>query len=1827
MTTNPLKLKSNTIGRFGLTLTAISLLATGGSALAQATWTGLGANPNWSTPGNWTPGAPNPGDALIFAGTTQTSPNNNDTAAFTGYGGMLFDASAGAFILGGNDINFAGLLQNNSASLQEIDLAMVLTNATTINTAAGDILTLGAVSGSYALTKIGAGTLTMGTGTYPGVTTVSNGLLVVSNSIGTITLSGGSLMLNFRSYSSGLAGITFTADAAVGVDLLDNAEPRGVDTYSSFGADGFKMTKIGVGILRMGAGNIIASSIDVTAGTLASLGGSSMPATHWGTTNVITVENGATLRADDGGVCPNPIVLMGGDGTSDGSYTHQGVLVSGSRNNTANPTNNIFVNTITLAGDSTIGSQYGNLILSGNITGPGALTKLGANPLILGGTNTYGGDTTIAVGSIQLASAFALPGGATNGNVNLTTNRLDMNGYDAKVNGLSDDGSAIAIIDNSSATPSSLTFGGNDQTVMLSGPVKNTGGGALSLVKIGSGSATLSGPCTFNGGVSVQGGQLVMNVPTSAGTNGPVIVADNAQLSLTKTVSGSALRPSGVTLGTAGSTTLNINLGGFGNPAVAVLNATNGTGILSVGGTVTLVVTGNGNLMSVGQFPLIKYKTRTGTGSFNADLSGLLPSVAVLVTNVPNNSIDIKITSAPITTWVGNLGPAWDVSTTLNWTKLGVPSYYTDGIGTFFTDPAATNYVSLTTSLSPASVLVNSTNQYFFDGPGNIGSGDLSKSGSGTLILNTDTAFNSATLSGGTLQLGTNGTTGSLSTGTGTIQNDATLAFNRGDAITFSPIILGSGKVVQQGTNQLVLSGVNTYSGGTLVNQGTVRLGAVTALGTPLAGVSLATVANGAALDFNGYGPTPTNPVIISGPGVAANQGAIYNGGGGSYHYGPQIGITTIQLANDATIGNDGGLWFVGWNSVGGLIGNGKVLTKVGTGTVEMRANVLTSPSQVVIAGGTVTLWKNNPFGTATVVLTNNAQWNTWDQPNWIGLTIGNNFVIANNGGQLNDNNNTDYRQGDRDIYNGSILLNGPLSSMVSGQNGGVGGSMTMNGPISGVGSLTKDGPYPMILNGTNTYTGPTTINAGVLSISPVSQGGGTYTSLDGATLDVPSQTGYATVPMSTLTLGSATGSALDLTRLTALTTNAPITATNLILIGANAANVPPFAYSTPGQYPLVKYSTLTGGGSLVLGGAVRGVPGYISNNVANSSFDLVVPGGTPVVWSGSSSAIWDIATTLNWKTNGVATDYEQPGTVGDAVTFNDNSTVTNVFVSVPVSPVVVLVNTTNTYSFIGTNITGTSGLVKSGPGILVLTNRNNNFTGGTLISAGTLKMATSINPLVALNNLTGTVTVSPGATLDLGSNNPTAMVINAAGAGVGGAGAIQANYTGAGVAWGPSIINMNGNLTIGGNNRWDLRNGSKLWNVSSNGATLTKIGAGYTGLNGVTVSTNLGDITILGGTLSYQAATTGLGNTNNTIYVGNGASLSFNAATVPLNKSIICSNSAALASDGGGSAANLNIVSAPVKLDSGSINFNFNFYNGIIFSNVISGAGGINMQFQSIITMAASNTYTGNTTVPRCNSGSGGLGTRLLLIGNGSIDHSARITLQGLQSGQAYAGYLDVLGRADKTLTLGANQTLQGDNGSFVRGSVVAVAGSTITPGGASTNFQYMSISNSLTFLAGSTNQMDIYKVTGLLTNDIINVSNVVTYGGTLQLRTNGTASLVVGDAFKLFYAGSSIGNFANIADASGTSWVFNPLTGVATVTALPPTVNTNATSINASVGGGNLTMSWPTDHIGWFLQSNSVSLASPASWFNVPGSDTTNKIIIPMNTTTTNVFYRMKY
>lgn len=1818
---------------------AVATLLLGGALSASAAtpkWNGNGADDNWITGANWSPGAPVAGNSLIFEGPNRPTPYN-DFAAGTAFGGLTFSASAIGFTLGGNAIELNGNLLNSSASPQEIDLAIVITNGVTFDTGGADV-TVGGMISSFtvgtnvypgSLTKLGTSTLILSNKTYTGGTTVSNGLLVVNNDNGNYTMSGGSLNLNYGSYWSAPT-IAFTTNSSVGTD---NGR---IDFAGSIGTAGYTWTKTGSGTMNMvywGADPtavVKASAIDVAAGTLGCIinGGT---IAQWGSTNVpITVEVGAALSVNDGNLAPNPITLQGGDGGGPGTLRSDRVNAS-----TGNLTNTV-AGKVTLNGDSTIGTFGGIFRISGNITGPGGLSTVGAggtysqNTLVLAGTNTYGGNTTISTGLVQLASASALPGGPTNGNVQMNnTCTLDLNGFNASLNGLADDSSGAAKIDNTRANPVKLTLGGNNQSGSFAGPVKNTGGGALSIVKVGSGLVTLLGANTHSGSNVVSGGKLELNIPTGVVTGtGPVVVADGAELSLHLRVAGSSLKATGASFGTSGATTLDIDVANFGNPPLAVINATGGTGVLSANGTITVNIAGNGNIMSPGQFPLIKYTTRSGNGTF---VLGALPAsvTAQIVTNVPNKSIDLLVLSAQVTKWVGNVNNLWDIGTTKNWAVMGVATNYGDGVGVMFDDTALTNNVDLTTTLSPVAALVQSTNTYTFGGAGALISGDVILSGPGTLTLLTANTYNNTVIAGGTLQVGGGGPAASL--GGGNVTLEGSLVFNRSDDYDVLQGISGAGGVVKLNTNRLTLSGANTYSGGTVINQGVVQMGNASGMGSPGSGTAWAVLASGAALDINGKLLGGTNPILVSGSGTGGTQGAIYNTGGGTCIGCGSIGVGTIQLTGDAIIGSDGNMWDVN----GGIVGGGFNLTKIGNASINLRAAAVSSPAQFTIGGGGIYYMRANCVGTAatTVVITNNAWMNTWDQNNWSGYTIGNNFIIGAGGGQIRNSQGAWYGHANYDTYTGNITLNDTLTllntSTYSGSPNAAGvvthGTMTLNGAISGAGGLIASaansaGGNVITLNGVNTYTGPTTVTGGTLALTTGQRGGGAYTVEDGAVLDVGLATGFTNLPMSSLTLGTGGGATLVLSRLTSLSTSsAPITATNLTVAGVNAVAVPGSAYTTPGQYPLIKYTgTVGGGGSFSL---TRGVPGYISNNVAKSSIDLVVPGDTPVLWAGNAGNAWDIATTANWLYQSLSTTYEQTGLVGDAVTFDDSSLVNTVNVTTAVSPAVMVVtNNTKTYTLGGLPISGATTVLKEGSGTLVLSNANS-FGGGTFIQGGTVRLGNDSG----VNNVGGSVFVASGATFDLNNYNPSGITINASGAGVGGNGAIVDNYSpSAGNTRGPGTINMTGDLWVGGTNQWSLRNGAHILNCPTNGYSLIKVGPNMVDFAGATVSTNLGDIVILRGTFSHRNANSSLGNPAKHILVGAGATLNFNGNPPQSIKPIICTNTATITANSAGQT-----IANPITLDSGTVTLDANYNNTVTFTNVISGAGGILINYNSGITFSAANTYTGGTEVRA--GPNGGPAAYLKLSGNGSVANSPSIYLHGNGPTNYLNGViLDASARTDSTLTL-INQSLRGDTGSSVKGNVIAGSGATVTPGGIG-YIQTMAFSNAVTFQAGSTCVVDIN--TDTLTNDLFIVTGALTYGGTLQINHMGTNGFAGGQSFKLFNAASYANSFATVTTNTGgqfVTWDLSQLPVSGTLLVASVTSSSIPTLAN-SLSGNTLTLSWPPDHLGWRLlvQTNHLDLGISTNyldWGTVAGSASTTSVPITIDSAKRTEFYRLTY
>ncbi len=79
--------------------------------------------------------------------------------------------------------------------------------------------------------------------------------------------------------------------------------------------------------------------------------------------------------------------------------------------------------------------------------------------------------------------------------------------------------------------------------------------------------------------------------------------------------------------------------------------------------------------------------------------------------------------------------------------------------------------------------------------------------------------------------------------------------------------------------------------------------------------------------------------------------------------------------------------------------------------------------------------------------------------------------------------------------------------------------------------------------------------------------------------------------------------------------------------------------------------------------------------------------------------------------------------------------------------------------------------------------------------------------------------------------------------------------------------------------------------------------------------------------------------------------------------------------------------------------------------------------------------------------------------------------------------------------------------------------------------------------------------------------------------------------------------------------------------IAALTNSASSNPTNLVFQVTGDQLQLSWPADHLGWTLQTNSVGLTATHAWFPYPGSASLTNVAVPIDSATTNVFFRLIY
>jgi autotransporter-associated beta strand protein len=190
----------------------------------------------------------------------------------------------------------------------------------------------------------------------------------------------------------------------------------------------------------------------------------------------------------------------------------------------------------------------------------------------------------------------------------------------------------------------------------------------------------------------------------------------------------------------------------------------------------------------------------------------------------------------------------------------------------------------------------------------NAGSVGLTKTGAGTLQLTGNNTYSgTTTISAGTLQVGNGEDRGSLGGGEVGIGTGATLAFDRNDVATVANTLSGGGSVAQIGSGTTVLTGDNSYTGGTRIDSGTLQIGNGGTGGRLGAGE---VVLNNGVLAFNhsnAAGPiTVANTISGRGGLSKAGTSTLVLTGNNSYEGDTVIDAGTLQVGNGGTTGSLG---------------------------------------------------------------------------------------------------------------------------------------------------------------------------------------------------------------------------------------------------------------------------------------------------------------------------------------------------------------------------------------------------------------------------------------------------------------------------------------------------------------------------------------------------------------------------------------------------------------------------------------------------------------------------------------------------------------------------------------------------------------------------------------------------------------------------------------------------------------------------------------------------------------------------------------------------------
>jgi autotransporter-associated beta strand protein len=761
---------------------------------------------------------------------------------------------------------------------------------------------------------------------------------------------------------------------------------------------------------------------------------------------------------------------------------------------------------------------------------------------------------------------------------NANTNPAPFNSGDTVLFDLTGSNNAAITLTGSLAPGDMRVHSPKDYT--FNGPAGAGLDGAMGLTKAGAGKLTFNGTNTYTGKTLIAEGPFFVNgsLPNSPvtvrggvwldgrlGGNGivgsAVSINEGAGISPGQGTNSPGTLTIASNLTLAGRTLNDFDLSDDPTGTTKTNDLLVVTGNLTLQGTNTLTIHQlNATLPPGTVYPLINY-SGTLSGSLNNFIVSGLTGIPYALTNPPGQiALIVKNYRAPATvTWAGGQGGnAWDLLVTSNWFNGAVKDQFAPNDTVRFDNTGAANpTVNLVGDLNAASVVVDTTGNYTFNGGGNIfGACSLTKTNSGTLTINTvnNTFTGKTILTGGTLVISKldaldfpsplgNPPAGStnlvlsggstlritgesytergmtLNAGTNTID-----VINSADQVTIAGAIIGSGALLKAGAGGLALTVSNGFAGGMFIYGGSVSLGSVAGnqygLGSGLVTMSNATLS---LMDIESSENCAWNMNVLS------NSINTVNCDGRSTMSGSLIGGGTLNVYSPYVRTDFSGNWSAFTGQINATGGNfrennsaGYPLAKFNVGSAASLQNRVGGTPTIFIGelsgaqggncsasggnDGSAVNWSVGGLNTSATFAGNTYNGisftkvgtGTWT---WTGTNITHTGVTTISGGTLQiGGGGTTGTLGTGNVTdNATLAFN--RSDFITDTNFGI---------ISGAGNLAKRGAGRLVLTKSHTYTGATTVETGTLALT----NSGSITSSSninisaGALLDVSGSTG-----------------------------------------------------------------------------------------------------------------------------------------------------------------------------------------------------------------------------------------------------------------------------------------------------------------------------------------------------------------------------------------------------------------------------------------------------------------------------------------------------------------------------------------------------------------------------------------------------------------------------------------------------------------------------------------------------------------------------------------------